>query len=187
VFNRVTSPYLKSEQRLGDVIAAIQAMGIYKFHLCEFKTWARHISGDENQDIHWKNVFQQHPEFFRLDPKRQKAGLVLRAHKLMRYNTDDGELIDIGTYEHLPDEDKKKISREPLTPDQIGTLIDVAIKMHTRACELARDKRWWFSPLLVFLGALLGATIPTVLKDKTDKPATAQLSTSSASAVRISH
>ena len=159
-----TSPYLKSEQRLGDVIAAIQAMGIYRYYLGSFKTWAKRISGDEALEGHWKTVFEEHPEFFRLDAEKEKAGLVLRRQRPKRYDTETGEIITRATYRSLSKEDQKKISREPITPDQISALIDVAIKMHTRASEQARDKRWWIPPSLAFVGALAGALVSALLK-----------------------
>ena len=163
MINLDKSPYLKSEQRLGDVIAAIQAMGIYKFYLGTFKSWAKRISGDEKLESHWKKVFQEHPEFFRLDAEKQQAGLVLRRQRTKRYNTDTEELITKLEFMALDRKAKNKISREPLTPDQIGALIDVAIKMHARASEQARDRRWWIPPGLAFIGALAGAFISKLL------------------------
>jgi hypothetical protein len=166
-----SSPYLKSDRRLGDVIAAIQALGIYRFYLCSFKTWSKQISGDETQAEHWKTVFVEHPEFFRLDPKKQKAGLVLRRQRRIRYDTQSEKLITKAAYSALDEEGRKKISREPLTPDQINALIDVAIKIHSRASEQSRDRRWWFVPLMAFLGAIGGALIGANLKPTPTAPA----------------
>jgi hypothetical protein len=71
-------PYLDNPQRLADVIAAIQAMGTYKFYKLTFKGWAERIVADESEAEHWKTVFEDHPEFFRLDTDREKASLVWR-------------------------------------------------------------------------------------------------------------
>ena len=72
------SPYLKDDHRLADVIAAIQAMGTYKYYKLDFAGWSSRISGDETQDNLWRKVFEEHPEFFRLDSDREKASLVWR-------------------------------------------------------------------------------------------------------------
>lgn len=37
------SPYVRVPNRLTDVLAAIQAMGTYKFHMLTFETWAERI------------------------------------------------------------------------------------------------------------------------------------------------
>ena len=65
------SPYLKDSNRLGDVIAAIQAMAVYKFYKLSFEEWADRISADKSQADKWKNLFIEHPEFFRLDGNRE--------------------------------------------------------------------------------------------------------------------
>lgn len=70
------SPYIKNNQRLADVVAAIQVMGTYKYYKLDFEGWADRISGDSNQAEYWEKVFEEHPEFFRLDSKRKKASLV---------------------------------------------------------------------------------------------------------------
>ena len=67
------SPYLRDSNRLGDVIAAIQAMATYKFYKLTFAGWADRMSADESQADKWKTVFLEHPEFFRLDSTKEKA------------------------------------------------------------------------------------------------------------------
>ena len=49
-----TSPYIEANNRLADVIAAIQAMGTYKFYKLDFAGWADRISGDELEAPHWR-------------------------------------------------------------------------------------------------------------------------------------
>ena len=61
------NPYTNNPNRLADVIAAIQVMGTYKFYKLEFSSWADRIAGDETNGVYWKKVFEDHPEFFRLD------------------------------------------------------------------------------------------------------------------------
>ena len=84
----MNSPYLREDGRLGDVIAAIQAMATYKFYKLEFKGWADRISADETLAEHWRQVFQEHPEFFRLDGERKRASLVWRRQHPKRYSVD---------------------------------------------------------------------------------------------------
>jgi len=45
------SPYLNDTGRLADVIAAIQAMGTYKFYKLDFEGWADRITANKNQSF----------------------------------------------------------------------------------------------------------------------------------------
>lgn len=72
------NPYTENTNRLADVIAAIQVMGTYKFYKLDFSGWADRIAGDETKGSYWKNIFEEHPEFFRLDSGRKRASLVWR-------------------------------------------------------------------------------------------------------------
>src|SRR5688500_18588789 len=82
---RSESACLNDPGRLGDVVAAIQAMGTYKFYKLPFDGWADRISGDSSKGDHWKTVFLEHPEFFRFDSKREKASLVWRRQYPKRF------------------------------------------------------------------------------------------------------
>ena len=165
-----SSPYLNGHNRLGDVIAAIQVMGTYKFYKLSFDRWADRISGNSANEEYWKKVFIEHPEFFRLDSKREKASLVWRRQYPRRYDVDLEKKLTKEEYEALP-EDKKdnRISRNPLTPDDIKTLIDTAIDLHSRALEQKKENRWWL-PLVVSvvsaIGGLIGAIIGGLIKPK---------------------
>jgi hypothetical protein len=158
------SPYLAEPNRLADVIAAIQTMGSYRYYKLDFIGWSDRITGDESSANHWKKVFEEHPEFFRLDSKRQRASLVLRRQLPKRYDVDEGITVSKAHYEGLNDAGKARISRQPLAADQIEALIDVAINLHSRAAEQARDRRWLIPPLLAFIGALIGAVLSSLLK-----------------------
>ena len=79
------TPYTDNPQRLADVIAAIQVMGTYKFYKLDFAGWADRIAGDDTRGEYWKTMFEQHPEFFRLDSKRERVQPVFRAsNRLIR-------------------------------------------------------------------------------------------------------
>lgn len=151
------SPYL-IHGRLPDLIAALTAMGAYKFYKLDFDAWANRMSGPQKNGEHWKAVFEAHPEFFRLNQERTKASLVWRRTLPRDYDVD-------GVPEILPDHELEgrpydRMSRRPLDPDEIKALITVAIELHERAIDQQRSSRWWIPLLtggLAFFGAIAGA------------------------------
>ncbi len=160
------SPYLYDPNRLADVIAAIQATAIYKFYKLSFAGWADRISGDKELSEHWKCVFEQHPEFFRLDSAREKASLVWRRQHQKRFSVDEAQTITKEEFYELDDHQKKRVSRTPLGATEIETLIETAINLHSRAMEHKRESRWWITAVVGtvgavsgFLGALIGALL----------------------------
>ena len=157
------SPYLRDPSRLGDVIAAIQAMATYKFYKLSFAGWADRISADEMQAQKWKAIFLEHPEFFRLDSAREKASLVWRRQFPKRYDVDAGIVISSEKYELLTNEQKLRISRVPLSSSDIKALVDTAVNLHSRALEHQKDKRWWVA-LAGAVGGLIGSILGSLLK-----------------------
>ena len=153
------SPYLSDDNRLADVIAAIQAMGTYKFYKLDFAGWADRISGDKNLAEHWHKVFKEHPEFFRLDFSRKHASLVWRRQRQKLFNVDTEEQISREDFKRLPDTNKKRISRLPLKSNELAALIKAAIDLHSRALERKRDSRWWVAGAFGLVGVVLGALI----------------------------
>lgn len=157
------SPYLKDDQRLADVIAAVQVMATYKFYKLNFGAWADRIVGEAEKGDYWKLVFEEHPEFFRLDSRRKKASLVVRRQHQKLYDVDLEIKISRQKYNQL--EQTNRISRTPLSPDEISTLINTAIEMHSRAVDNENQKKWWV-PLVAagagFIGAVIGASISTL-------------------------
>src|SRR5664279_3256422 len=95
------SPYLREVGRLGDVVAAIQAMATYKFYKLDFEGWADRISADKSRAGHWERVFEQHAEFFRLDGERKRASLVWRRQYPKRFNVDTLKEISREEFEQL--------------------------------------------------------------------------------------
>lgn len=152
------SPYLKNPTRLGDVIAAIQAMAVYKFYKRSFEEWADRISADKGQAERWKAIFLDHPEFFRLDGNREKASLVWRRQFPRRYDVDEERVLTARELEELTPEQSLRISRIPLSSGDIKALVDTAVNLHSRALEHQKDKRWWVA-LASAAGGLLGALI----------------------------
>ncbi len=157
------SPYLRDPGRLGDVIAAIQAMATYKFYKLSFAGWADRMSADEALADRWKLVFLEHPEFFRLDSTREKASLVWRRQFPKRYDVDAEKALTSAEYETLTNEQKIRVSRVPLSSSDIKALVDTAVNLHSRALEHQKDKRWWVA-LAGAVGGLVGSVLGTLLK-----------------------
>jgi hypothetical protein len=157
--NLKKSPYLNDPQRLADVIAAVQAMGTYKFYKMTFDGWADRITADESKADYWKKIFEEHPEFFRLDTERKRASLVWRRQYPKRFHVDQERRLSIQEYESLSDEEKRRVSRDPLTPQDIKALVDTAINLHSRAIELQHERRWWIPLISSATGGLVGATL----------------------------
>jgi hypothetical protein len=153
------SPYLQYENRLADVIAAIQVMGAYKFYKLDFSNWADRITGDKNNADYWKKIFEQHPEFFRLDSLKEKASLVWRRQYPKRYNVDTNAIITKEEFYRLTDADKLRISRNPLEAETIRSLVQTAIDLHSRALDHLQDRRWWIPLAASTIGGLVGAII----------------------------
>ncbi|MDX6693019.1 MAG: hypothetical protein QOF02_622 [Blastocatellia bacterium] len=157
------TPYLHDPNRLGDVIAAIQAMGTYKFYKLSFDKWADRISGDSAKGERWRKVFEEHPEFFRLDSPREKASLVWRRQYPKRFDVDEERKLSREEFYQLTEEQKVRVSRNPLTPADIKALIDTAINLHSRSLEQKKERRWWI-PLTSAIGGLVGAIAGALIK-----------------------
>jgi hypothetical protein len=160
------SPYLANSGRLADVIAAIQAMGTYKFYKLSFEGWADRITANKNQALYWKNVFEQHPEFFRLDGARERASLVWRRQYPKRFHVDLEKHLSVVEYQALPEDQKDRVSREPLNPEDIKALVDTAINLHSRALESEHARKWWIPLASSAIGGLLGAILGVFLHAK---------------------
>ena len=158
-----SSPYLSDSNRLGDVIAAIQAMATYKFYKLSHEDWADRIAADKTQAEKWRTIFLEHPEFFRLDSARAKASLVWRRQFPKRYDVDRGEILAARDYDALSESERLRISRVPLTAADIKTLVDTAVNLHSRALEHQKDRRWWVA-LAGGVGALVGSILGAFIK-----------------------
>ena len=157
------SPYLDDSQRLGDVIAAIQAMATYRYYKLSHEDWADRIAADKAQASKWRAIFIAHPEFFRLDSAREKASLVWRRQFPKRYSVDTGQILSHAEFESLNESQRLRITRTPLTSLDIKALVDTAVNLHSRALEHQKDKRWWLA-LAGAAGGLVGSLIGNLLK-----------------------
>lgn len=157
--NDMNSPYIKNENRLSDVLAAIQVMGVYKFYKLTFEEWADRIVGDKAKGGYWRDVFNDHPEFFRLDQSRTKASLVWRRSYPKIFNVDTGTSITKDDYLNLSEQGKMRISRSPLSNNDIQTLISSAINLSNIAQEAKKNKEWWKPALFALLGVIMGSLL----------------------------
>lgn len=158
------SAYLNEPGRLGDVIAAIQAMATYKFYKLSFEEWADRISADKGRAAHWQRVFEEHPEFFRLDGGRRRASLVWRRQYPRRYHVDEERTLTVEELARLPDHVRaERISRSPLAAADIGALVRTAVELHARALESRKESRWWV-PVAAIIGSFLGAVVGALIK-----------------------
>jgi len=156
---KTKTPYLYDDNRLGDVIAAIQVMGSYGYYKLDFENWALRISGDKSKAEHWRKVFLEHPEFFRLDTTGTKASLAWRRSYRRKYSVDRQRELSPDEYNDLSSGELLQTSRAPLSSSDISVLINTAINLHTRALEQNREYRWLSSPLFSLLGVALGALL----------------------------
>jgi len=153
------NPYTENDNRLADVIAAIQVMAIYKFYKLDIAEWAKRIEGDQTKAKHWKTVFEQHPEFFRLGGEKKKASLVWRRNYQKLYNVDLEKKITREAYKNLTDQEKTRYSRVPLSDSDISTLINTAINLHSSEIDHKQDSRWWVAIVSGLVGIIVGSLI----------------------------
>lgn len=160
---KTISPYLDNPWRLSDVIAAIQALGAYPWGTRKTSKWLEKL-GEPLSGETWDQVFNEHPEFFRL--KDSWASLRWRHAYDRTYDADLGEELSVQRLAELSDRSRKNLTRKPLEANQIEALMNTAVEMHSRALAQRQDTRWWW-PILAglaaglfgFLGAVLGAVL----------------------------
>jgi hypothetical protein len=148
--------------RLADVIAAIQVMASTERPEKVIEDWAHEL--DRNREdatiTKWANVFEEHGEFFltyRLEGK-PKAALRWR-YAFRNYDSKTGKEYTPEEIESLPQKERWLLTTRPLTGDQIETLLNTAIGLHTSVLEALNARRSWI-PLVAaglgFLGAIVG-------------------------------
>ncbi|WP_313271700.1 hypothetical protein [Stenotrophomonas sp.] len=154
------SPYLSHQHRLADVIAAIQVMGAYTYSARRIDSWAELLGLKPRSAESWSILFNEHPEFFRagLD-KDGRHTLALRRAQPRVYNTQTGEEITVEQFKATPKGERSHFSRRPLSTEQMLSLIDVAVKLHTQATVRRQELRWWVSVVISALAGLVGAMI----------------------------
>ncbi len=160
------SPYLANDDRLGDVLSAIQTLGTYRFYKLTPERWSARIGGDNGLRKHWEQVFREHPEFFRFSSDDAKVSLVLRRQKPKLFDVDSLEIVTRAERDSRDSEGQSRITRAPLGEGELQMLIDVANSLHSKALQDRQDSRWWlplaataFSAAIGLAGVWLGATL----------------------------
>lgn len=167
------SPYLENPKRIEDVIAGIQVLGSYEKKTSRrLNFWTSLLGRDE---AYWKKVFEEHPEFFRVNDKTQQLEetdddnnndsselwVSLRWRFAYQRTYDHLRKIELSNDElnELNNSQKKKLTRKPLTSEQIQSLISTAINLNEKAISDDIRKKWWrplLSGVFVIFGALIG-------------------------------
>jgi hypothetical protein len=138
MFSKLKSNRYLQPNRLQDIIGALQIMGSYHNYKMPVEEWNKIIENDPLSAPTWRNVFKEHPEFFR---ENDKGLFSLMWRKGMPYEGN---------------------SRGPLAADQITALMETALQFHAKAREELRERKWWvpmFAALMAFAGAVLGAYV----------------------------
>lgn len=100
----------------------------------------------------WRTLFAQHPEFFRLDDNLTRVTLHLRAAKPQNYDPEHLRILTSAEADSL----KRQLSRTPLDPAEINTLITTAIQLHGQAVTYQQERRWFVALLFGLAGVLIG-------------------------------
>jgi hypothetical protein len=121
--------------------------------------WADWISGETSRSDYWKQILDDHPEFFRRSSVSEDYALIWRRALPGRYNFETQSMVTNKEYGALTEQEKQKVGRPPVPEAQIKTLIDMAINLHGEALEASRDWRWWIAPAVSFAGSFVGAIV----------------------------
>jgi hypothetical protein len=159
------SPYIARQQRLADLVAAIQVMGTYRYSGRKVNSWAKILGEKPKSADSWLIVFNEHPEFFRAGV--DDAGfqtLALRRAQPRIYNTRTREEMTLEQIQAIPKERRSHISRRPLSSEQILSLVDVAVKLHTQAIARRQELRWWVVMLIGLASSFVGAFVAALIK-----------------------
>jgi hypothetical protein len=168
--SREMAPYL-IKGRLADVIAAIQVMASAERPERKIKDWAHELDRNREDDTiaRWTSVFQEHREFFltyRLPGELDLKAALRWRYVLKTFDSKTGKEYTPVEIEALTDEKRWSLTTKPLAGDQIETLLNTAIALHTRAMEELGAARWWvplIAALLGFVGAILGTALSALL------------------------
>lgn len=151
------SPYTEHPKRLADVMSAIQVMGTYKFGSRTIENWEKSIGRTPISAENWTDIFDQHPEFFRI--KSGYASLVWRRAKPKNYHIDECKDLSETEIKALDDKGKKRLTRRPLDSSQVEALLNSAVQLHSSALSHKKEMRWWVPLVASLIGILVGALI----------------------------
>ncbi len=122
-------PYANPD-RLADVMALIQVLALHKYRHRSDKGLTDEMQGPPRSASTWKEIAQEHPEFFRVNSEEKLGVSLVSRHVLPK------------------DENGKR----ELPSDFTSMLLQTAINLHDR--QLARANRWKaYIPIVVAVTA----------------------------------
>lgn len=129
------------QNRLADVITLIQFLSqdewAHRKDTSLEKALGRSLSGGS-----WKDIIQQHPEFFRYAEQKENS-----ISLIMRHLNRDGEE-----------------SYERLAKAETIALIETAIKLYEGELESSRWWTYWVPVITLLIGAFIGGIVPLIGK-----------------------
>lgn len=152
-----TGPYLENDNRLADILAAIQVLGTYEFAARELTSWTKRLGRKPSSAESWENIFNDHPKFFTLDDTN-KIALVWRRSFKRDYDTVTKKVVpdDMRVELRMVEESSgvNRLSRQPLNQSQIEHLCNLAINLHEREIQHRQEKRWWMAAVVAVIIAI---------------------------------
>jgi hypothetical protein len=156
------SPYL-IDNRLADIMAAIPVLGTYKWATRTPAKWTE-LLGDPKSAPNWLTIFQQHPEFFRVNDEGKVTSRWRHGYD-RNISVSRGRELAAEELRGLSDEQRANdLTRRPLDAAQIEALLKTAIELHVRGIAHTQEKRWLTPLLFALLGTVLGAVLQSALK-----------------------
>jgi len=137
-------------------------MGLHPWASKAESYWERKL-GEPCSADKWGDVFEKHPEFFRVRDGRTTLQLrhtydkTYYAHKHRRVNSEELSRWN---------EEKKasRLTTRPLKIDEIELLLRTAIELHSRAIAQREENRWWRVPSLTAFCAIVSVVIGMVVQ-----------------------
>ncbi len=144
-FNSKKLPYT-NPNRLADVLALIQVLALAKYRHRSDKGITKEMQGPPRSGSSWKEIAQQHPEFFRVSETEELGVSLVATHVLPKDPNGNREL----------------------PPDFVSILLQTAINLHDR--QLDRAHHWRvYVPIVVAVVAgvftLFGIFLKSWLQD----------------------
>ena len=170
------SHYLEKD-RLANVIAAIQIMGVSDQTTGTLNRWVAELEASEEltseqldhtpvkyaERKKWATVFEQHPEFFKTYTQHGEQHVLLRWRYAQTFNANLKKEATAKPEEGTPDADDADeathTAGSPLSAEQVQVLVKTAMELHAKeaAAEIKLDR---LSPaLMVGVGAALGTIV----------------------------
>ncbi len=157
MFYSSTSPYIRNPNRLADLIAAIQVLGSYRCASRQLQKWEKRLGRDPVSATNWETIFKQHPEFFTIQGGDVSA--VWRRSRERKYDTYTNRSVSREEALRLTEQEnesgKKRLSRPPLSTEEISKLVDIAINLHEQEIKHGQERRWWISAVLAVIGLII--------------------------------